>query len=298
VYSVTDSDGNTVQGAAAVLVGKEWSSKGGYAIYAKDFTKKVSQIKGTKSEAISLAKAKAVWIGNPLDPSFTKSVSVTVAKTGGYKKAAGKYKITFAVSESKSVTKTITATIKGSAAKPKPPAKKPAAKPPAKTAPPTVIKAPENRVVEKPSEPVGVEVTPAAVEPIPPPAPEPEPVPEPVLEPVPEPEEEGAWHLVDLLLAIFSMALGFFLMAFALRRRDEYEYDELAAAAQERAKTWSLVGVPLGIASIAALLLTQDFAGRMAAADAWAILFAAIFGVELLAAVSVTRDGGPEPPDE
>jgi len=117
-----------------ILIG-DWVVKGGYGLYAQDFTAKLSKIDGTKSEAIELAKAQAIDLRRQVEEGsddgtkllatgalalvdndrYGKSLKVTVDDTGGYKKAAGKYKITFKIygltskdAPSKKVTATIT----------------------------------------------------------------------------------------------------------------------------------------------------------------------------------------------
>jgi hypothetical protein len=292
-YSVTDSDGNTTVKYGIALVGRGWVVKSGYALYAQDFAKKLSAVTGTSAEAVKFAKAMAVWVANAADANFGKQVSVSIASKGGYKKKAGKYKIKFAVTESKSVTKTITATVsddkptvtqvKTPTIKPpsvtvrppnvtvNPPAPAPAAPAaPAVTPPPQIIEVPTPA-------PAVVEITPAAVEP-----------------PLSPPEPMGAWHLLDLLLVIFSTVLGFFLMAFAMRRREEEEerldgWEYRGSVKDRRIPTWGQFGLALGIASVVVLILTQDFSAPMLMTDTWTALFAIIFGVELLAVYGVTR---------
>jgi hypothetical protein len=282
-YTVTDSDGNTVQKHGVVLVGAGWVVKGGYAIYAKDFARKLSQIAGTRSEATLLAGASAVWIADQSSTEFGKYVPVTITKTGGYKKAAGSYRITFAVSAARSVTKTILASISDDTRKPskitvvnRPPAitvnQPPAVQPPVtinNTAP-----APEPAVIN-----VSPATSPAVVLQYPTSAS----ITEQNTPKSPEPEEKAEWHLIDLLLAIAAMALGFHLMALALRRKDDEELQSTVRGKQIR--LWGVLGVALGILSIVVLLLTQKFEGTQELVDVWAILFAAIFGVELLAAI-------------
>ncbi|MDR0596605.1 MAG: DUF5011 domain-containing protein, partial [Clostridiales Family XIII bacterium] len=281
-YNVTDSDGNTVQKHGVVLVGSGWVIKGGYALYAKDFARKLSQIAGTKSEAMLLSGASAVWIADQSSTAFGKYVSVTVTNTGGYKKAAGSYKITFAVSAARSVKKTIKASISDDTRK----------------AGNVTVNPPRVIVNPPPTQPVTINNTT--------PTPEPavinvEPAPSPdVIVQYPtdtaiterdipktdEPDDKGEWHLVDLILAIASMILGFCLMAFALRRKDDEDLQNTQRGKQIR--MWGVLGVALGILSLVVLLLTQQFVGAQQLIDVWAILFAAIFGVELLAVIGTS----------
>jgi hypothetical protein len=293
-YTVTDSDGNTVQKHGVALVGAGWVVKGGYAIYAKDFARKLSQIAGTRSEATLLAYASAVWVADQSNTEFGKYVSVTITKAGGYKKAAGSYDITFAVSAARSVAKAIRASISDDTQKPdnitvvnKPPSitiNQPPAAQPAVTI---------NNTTPTP-EPAVINVAPATSPDIvlQYPTPAGTSITEQETPKSPEPKEKAEWHLIDLLLAIAAMALGFRLMAQALRRRDDEELQDTGRGKQIR--LWGVLGVALGIMSIVVLLFTQKFEGTQELADVWAILFAAIFGVELLAAVGT----GGKKPDE
>jgi hypothetical protein len=318
-YSVTDSDGNTVQKRGIALVGTGWIVKGGYALYAQDFAKKLSEITGTGEEAIRLAKATAIWIADSSSPDFGKYVSVTIVNNGGYKKTAGNYRITFAVYANTSVAKTITASIIDDVIKPSP--KPPTIivnppKPPNVTVkPPKVTVKPPGVTVRPPlTRPPTVIISPAVPTPVPTPAPivvtpttpqiievpvptqyvTPEPiyVEEPPIPLNPEPEDEGAWHLVDLILVIVSMILGFFLMSHALRRRDEY--GEPDTDREKQIRLWGPLGILLSIASVIALLLTQNFSYTMRIVDIWVILFAVICGVEVLAVIGVTGNDEQE----
>jgi hypothetical protein len=288
-YSVTDSDGNTVTKHSVVLVGTGWVVRDGYALYAEDFARKLSEITGTRSEAVRLAKAIAVWIADSSSGDFGKYMDVTITDRGGYKKAAGNYDITFAISEQRSVTKTIRASISDDSPK----------APIVNTPPPVVNNNTTNTT----------NTTSTTTIPAPAPTPAPAPVTPPVVEmqptPVPEtapeiteppvviaPDEpplaapEGAWHLIDLLLTILAIAFGFYLMAYALRRRDEDEDQDTARARQIR--MWGQLGILLAIVSTIVLLLTQDFTATMKMADAWTVLFGLIFGIEFLAVLGLT----------
>ncbi|MDR0520200.1 MAG: DUF5011 domain-containing protein, partial [Clostridiales Family XIII bacterium] len=276
-YSVTDSDGNNVQKSCMVLVGSGWVVRGGYAIYAEDFAKKLSEVTGTSSEARRFAKAVAVWVGDQSSPSFGRFMAVSVLSLGGYKKAAGHYDITFAVQEATSVRTTIRATVSDDS--PKAPVTNVTNNNTTTPAtPPVVINNEAPPAAEPPQitvEPTPVEVnypTETAI----------------TDEPTPEsggPEPTGNWYLIDLLLAIGAMILGFWLMAYALRRKDDEEMQNTTRGKQIR--MWGVLGIAFGIIAIVVLLLTQQFDGDMRMIDIWAILFAAIFGVELLAVIGV-----------
>jgi hypothetical protein len=279
-YTVTDSDGNTVSRNGIVLVGAGWVVKGGYALYAQDFAKKLSAITGTNSEAIRFAKAMAVRVADATSSDFGQYVTVRVADRGGYKKAAGNYRIKFAVSQSRSVTKTIKASISDDK-----PAAAPVVKPPQTPTivvnnPPQPVPTPEPIIVEVP-QPAPPVITPETTEP-------------PVIVP-PEatplaPVEIGAWHLIDLLLVIFSLAIGFWLMVYATRRREREEEEwEENPKNDRQAGMWGQVCMILGVLSLVVLLITQDFSGRMLIADIWTILFAVILAAESIALISVTR---------
>jgi hypothetical protein len=62
---------------------------------------------------------------------------------------------------------------------------------------------------------------------------------------------------------------------------------------------WGQLGILLAIVSVIVLLLTQSFTGVMKIIDIWAVLFAVIFGVEILAVLGVrsAKRGQPEPWD-
>jgi drug/metabolite transporter (DMT)-like permease len=129
------------------------------------------------------------------------------------------------------------------------------------------------------------------------PAPQPAETPPTLIEAAPTPTvapvEERSWHLVDLLLVVFTLTLGFFLMAYAIRRRDEYDEQFVPEERQDIIKErqigmWGQLGIVLGIVSVAALLLTQDFSADMNIVDTWTVLFAVICGACLLAAIGVT----------
>jgi hypothetical protein len=214
----------------------------------------------------------ALRISNAADLNFGEYIPVVVADTGGYKKAAGTYNIKFAISEYRSVSKTIKASISDDTPR----------TPPGVPAPRVVI--------NNPPQPAPAATTPPPITIETPVPPEPEIVTETPIEPteVPlaEPEEKGAWHLIDLLLSILTMAIGFYLMIYVMRRRDEF--DEEFSSRDRQMKTWGQLGVLLGIVSVIVLLLTQDFTGDMYIADAWTALFAVIFGVNVLALLGVT----------
>jgi hypothetical protein len=291
-YSVTDSDGNRVQKSCMVLVGSGWIQSGGYAIYAEDFAKKLSQVTGTSAEARRFAKAVAVWIGDQSSPSFGRFTAVAVLSLGGYKKAAGHYNITFAVQEATSVRTTIRASVSDDT--PKAPVTKVTNNNGGNTvaSPPQVIvnnepapPAPAPQVTVEPTpveiiyptgtsiEDIDVAAAPGAME----------------VNELPEDsgkqDRSGSWYLVDLILAIASMLLGLWLMAYALRRKDDEELQNTPRGRQIR--MWGVLGAALGIAAIIVLLLTQQFDGEMNMIDIWAILYAAIFAVELLAVIGV-----------
>jgi hypothetical protein len=292
-YSVTDSDGNTVIEHGIVLVGTGWVVKGGYVLYAQDFAKKLSEVTGTSSEAIRFSKAMAVWIANTSSPEFGKYVSVIVSNNGGYKKAVGKYNITFAVANDESITKTIKATISDDTPK------DPTYNPPKTPTPPKVVVRPPAVVVNPtaptPSTAPVIIEQPAASPVVDTPPVEPtETVPETNIEPTeiplaqPEPVQKP-WHLIDLLLVIVTMILAFFLMAHALRRKSEYGKSDTPREKQIR--LWGPLGLLLGIVSVIVLFITQDFTGPMAWIDVWMVLFAVISVVETLAVMGVTSSG-------
>ncbi|MDR1043450.1 MAG: DUF5011 domain-containing protein, partial [Clostridiales Family XIII bacterium] len=278
-YSVTDSDGNTTVKYGMALVGRGWVVSGGYALYAQDFAKKLSEITGTRAEATRLAKAMAVWVGDTTDPGYGKYVPVTIVDRGSYRKAPGNYKIVFAVAESRAVTKTITASISDDT--PRTPnittitTTTPAPNVIVNT--PEPAPAPEPEIVEVPA-PVVPEAAPeTTVSPI-----------EPAETPLATPESRGAWHLIDLILVILTLAIGFYLMIYALRRKDEE--DEWATSKGKQIRMWGQLGIILGIVSVIALLFTQTFTGDMKIIDIWAVLFATILGVEVIALFGVRRD--------
>jgi hypothetical protein len=283
-YGVTDSDGNTVQKSGIVLVGTGWVVKGGYALYAEDFAKKLSAITGTSSEATRLAKAMAVWIADSTSAEFGKYVPTKIAELGGYKKEKGTYNITFAVAEKASVTKTIKASISDD-----------------------TPKAPIVQVTNRTIYNNTTTTTPAPNVTVNQPAVE-IPTPEPtvvtvagVTEQAPTVEEaiiadsdvaKAApayyWHLIDVLLALASLVLGFYLMIVAMRRKEEEnEDDEQSVNQGKQIRMWGGLGISLGIAAIIIMILTQHFDGVMKLADIWTILFAVIFGTELLASFGV-----------
>jgi len=89
-YSVTDSDHNTTKKTGLVLVG-DWIDLGDYVVFAKDFTKKLSDVEGTEAEVLRESQAKAIdareWLdadGTIPNPNFGKEVKVNVNDDGGY----------------------------------------------------------------------------------------------------------------------------------------------------------------------------------------------------------------------
>jgi hypothetical protein len=276
-YSVTDSDGNMVQKDGIILVGTGWVVKGGYALYAEGFARRLSAITGTRSEAIRLSKAMAVWIANTASADFGKNVPVTITDLGGYKKARGSYDITFAVAEKTSITKKVRASISDDTPRAtnvvvnNPPAQNTPAprvvvnNPPAPEAQPPIIVTPTPPavVITAPTGEAIEDTDPPLIPPV-----------------VPNP-----WHLIDLLLVLAALGLGFYLMIYAIRRRDDDDLQNTTRGKQIR--MWGQLGIMLAIAAVIVLLLTQNFTGKMAWIDMWAILFAAIFGTELLAVIGV-----------
>jgi hypothetical protein len=227
----------------------------------------------------------AVWIADASSVEFGKYVPTKIAELGGYKKEKGTYYITFAVAEKASVKKTIKASISDDTPK----------APVTNVTNRTTNNTPAPNVTVNPPAASPVTVNPPAVE-----------TPEPVVvtvagvtEPAPTVAEaiiddgkvpEAApkyWHLLDLLFAIASLILGFYLMIVAMRRKEEEEDDPQKVNQGKQIRMWGVLGVTLGIASIVTLLLTQQFDGVMKLADAWTLLFAAIFGAELLASFGV-----------
>jgi preprotein translocase subunit YajC len=287
-YSVTDSDGNTVQKSGIVLVGTGWVVKGGYALYAEDFARKLSAIAGTSSEATRLSKAMAVWIADSSSADFGKYVPTKIAKLGGYKKAKGTYNITFAIAEKTSVTKTIKASISDDTPKAPivqvtnrtiynnrtTPAPNVTVNPPAVTVnnqPADITSAPVAEAPEVTEEAPTVEeaiITDSNVAKTSP--------------------ESNYWYLFDVLLPLASLILGFYLMIVALRRREEEnEDDEQSVNQGKQIRMWGGLGISLGIVSIIIMILTQHFEGAMKMVDIWTILFAVIFVAEVLAAFGV-----------
>jgi hypothetical protein len=286
-YNVTDSDGNTTQKSGIVLVGTGWVVSGGYALYAEDFARKLSAVTGTSSEATRLAKAMAVYVSDASSTNFGRYVPTKITNLGGYKKAKGSYHITFAITEKTSVTKTIKATISDDT--PRAPVTNVTNRTTnnntttrtTQAPAPSVTPAPApNLTVNQPDiqmpEPIVVTV-PAVAETIPE-APTPE---NPLV-----PEVPTFWSLINVLLVVASLILGFYLMIVAMRRKEEDD-DAQTVHQSKQIRMWGQLGVILGIASVIVLLLTQHFDKPMQLIDTWAILFATIFGVELLAAFGV-----------
>jgi hypothetical protein len=312
-YAVTDSYPNTVRATGVVLVGDSWKVVDGYAIYAYDFTRPLSQVTGRSEEMIGAAGAQAVCI-DPDSPNFGYAVTVSVAADGGYAavpttKKAGDYNITFTIA-GKTIEKAVVATVSDDT----PPVVVPdepktevitkvverhytkLIREKGKTTR-IVINNPPVRIIEPPVE--GVEPTvitvPAVAAPYVAEIPGTD-TPKTNYEPPVVPTPAGAWHLVDLILAALSLLIGLYLMVLAVRRkRDEDDgFDDYAYRARNEwrdglLRRWGVLGILLGLASVTALIATQDFAGTMTYADSWTILFGAIFGVEALAAVGVSR---------
>jgi hypothetical protein len=276
-YRVSDNDGNTVQKTGVVLVGTGWVLNDEYALYAEDFARKLSEITGTGSEAMQLANAKAVWIGDSENHNFGVSVQVTIADLGGYRKAEGNYDITFAVASDTSVKKTIRASI-GDDAPIDPPSVLPPNPPtinvipPVLPAPQTTVNvntpAPTTEVVAK--EPVETPIAKAQTPLVNPPF-----------------EKSIHWHLLDLLLAGASLIIGLYLMLLAMRRKDDKASQDDKRS--RKLKTCGIIGILLGIVAIIMLLITQDFSGTMRWLDMWVLLFAAIFATELLTLIVAGR---------
>jgi hypothetical protein len=283
-YSVTDSDGNTTIKPGIALVGRGWVVSGGYALYAQDFARKLSEISGTRAEATRLANAMAVWVADTSNPDYGKYVPTTILDRGSYRKAPGNYSIVFAVAESRSVTKTITASISDDT----PRAPNITNNTTTTPAPNVIVNTPAAEATPAP-EPVIVEVPQTVV-------PEAAPVTdapveiEPVEPPLASPE---AWHLIDLLLVILTMALGIYLMMYSLRRKDEYDDETTSRGRQIR--MWGQLGILLAIVSVIVLLLTQTFTGAMKIIDIWAVLFAVILGTEILAVIGIRSSKGDQP---
>jgi hypothetical protein len=283
-YTVTDSDGNTTVKPGIALVGRGWVVSGGYALYAQDFALKLSETAGTRAEATRLAKAMAVWVADTSNPDYGKYVPITILDRGSFRKAVGNFNIVFAVAESRSVIKTITASVSDDT--PKAPVTNNTTNTTTTTAPaPNVtVNTPAAEPAQAP-EPVIIEVpTPAVPEAAPEATETPIEPPEVPLAAAPEPE--GEWHLIDLLLVILTMALGLYLMAYAMRRRDEYDVETTSRGMQIR--MWGQLGVLLGLVSVVALLLTQKFTGDMRIIDVWSALFGVVLGIEVLALIGVT----------
>jgi hypothetical protein len=235
-YSVTDSDGNSAYKNGLALVGYGWTEKGGYAIYAQDFAKKLSEITGTPSEAMRLARAQAVWTASPSALDFGKYVPVAIKDAGGYEKKAGNYDIEFTVLSDTSVTKKARASISDDAKKP-----------PITNVTERNTNKNTNTTVTQPAPNVTVNATSSAAQP---PAPQ-DPAapgigkiivttPEAVLTnpKVQGPNESVAmtdvdapprangvardsWSLIDLLLALGSLILGIYLLIAAIRRKGD-----------------------------------------------------------------------------
>jgi hypothetical protein len=285
-YSVTDSDGNTTVKPGIALVGRGWVVSGGYALYAQDFARKLSEIAGTRAEAARLAKAMAVWVYDTSSPDYGKYVPITILDRGSYRKAPGNYSIVFAVAESRSITKTIIASISDDT--PRTPAITNTTT--TTPAPNVIVNTPE---AAPPAEPTIIEVPTPVIQEVAPPTSD-TPI-EPTETPLAAPEPRGEWHLADLLIVILTMALGIYLMMYALRRKDEYDDETTSRGRQIR--MWGQMGILLAIVSVIVLLLTQTFTGDMKIIDIWAVLFAAILGVEILAVVGV-RSSKKDQPEE
>ncbi|GHU61790.1 hypothetical protein FACS189418_2050 [Clostridia bacterium] len=108
IYSVTDSDHNTVTQTLIVVVDDgSYVLAYPYLLQAESFFKKESAVKGEDVEILSATKAKA-W---KLSPTDKAEIPVSVIDRGGYSSAQGVYSITVAVAESPTVTKTIQAIV-------------------------------------------------------------------------------------------------------------------------------------------------------------------------------------------
>jgi archaellum biogenesis protein FlaJ (TadC family) len=108
--------------------------------------------------------------------------------------------------------------------------------------------------------------------------------------------DRGEWHLIDLLIVAITMALGIYLMLYALRRKDEFDDETTSRGRQIR--MWGQLGVLLAIVSVIVLLLTQTFTGDMKIIDIWSVLFAVILGVEILAIIGIKSSKKQERPEE
>jgi hypothetical protein len=253
--------------------------RSGYALYAEDFARRLSAITGTRSEATQLSKATGVLVADASSPSFGQYVAVTIVDRDGYKKAAGTYNIRFAISASRTVDKTIRASISNDTPR------APVTNVTNPRAPAVVVNTPAPAAAPAAEPPiVNIEQPPVPESPV---VEEPEVI-EPVEPPLSSPEPAGEWHIFDLLLTIAIMALGLYLMAFALRRKEAYEYADSNRGRLIR--MWGQLGVLLGIGAVVALLVTQDFTGTMRLIDIWTILFAALLGTEILAVTGVTSE--------
>ncbi len=95
--------------------------------------------------------------------------------------------------------------------------------------------------------------------------------------PAAEEPETDDWALFDFILTALT-ALGAVL---ALGRRREDDDEELA----KKSRVAKGVGIGAAIASIIALILTQDISGAMTLFDGWSILIGALFGGQIASAV-------------
>ncbi len=108
IYSVTDSDGNTVtknrtyviqSATEPAVVGTE------YVIFASPFTKRIGQVDTTPAAIVSAANARVF----KLSDGTTGTVNITT--TDGYSPTIGTYSINFRVAEEASTNTTISATV-------------------------------------------------------------------------------------------------------------------------------------------------------------------------------------------
>jgi hypothetical protein len=316
-YSVTDSDGNIAYKNGLALVGYGWTEKGGYAIYAQDFAKKLSEITGTPREAMRLSNVQAVWTANQSALDFGKYVPVAIKDAGGYKKKAGNYDMVFAVAGNTSVAQDSRASISDDSEK-------------APSINVTERNTNTKTTVTQPAPNVSVNVPPPVVQQPGQPAQQPDQnlqqmivaTPEAVLaNPAAQASMENAtmtdidakiprangvgkssWSLIDLLLAIGSLSLGIYLLIAAIRRKGEdgddgdgsdslKNEDNVSKPGKDgrdrQTRMRGQLGILLGIASVIILLLTQRFDGEFIIADLWTILFGLIFSVEVLATLGV-----------
>lgn len=112
-YTVTDSDGNTfTKTRAYVIVSTEEPAVIGteYAIFSKNFTKRVSEVDVSDAAIIAAANARAFKL------SDGTSTAVGVVNKNGYTATASNYTIDFAVTAESTTTQSIVATVTNGAA--------------------------------------------------------------------------------------------------------------------------------------------------------------------------------------